>query len=65
MASKPVGEVVVINPKTEIHFDMAVSGQPTTSNIEIKNTSREMNIAYKVKTTAPKNYVVRPNQGII
>lgn len=24
-----------------------------------------MNVVYKVKTTAPKNYVVRPNQGII
>lgn len=22
-------------------------------------------MAYKVKTTAPKNYVVKPNQGII
>lgn len=63
---KPVGEVIVLNPKSEIQFDgMAAGGKPTTSNIEIINTSRDSNIAYKVKTTAPKNYVVRPNQGII
>lgn len=29
------------------------------------NKSREMNVVYKIKTTAPKNYVVRPNQGIV
>ena len=33
--------------------------------LTIINTSPDRNVAYKVKTTAPKNYVVKPNQGII
>ena len=33
--------------------------------LKIHNTSSDRNVAYKVKTTAPKNYVVKPNQGII
>jgi len=30
--------------------------------LELQNSSQD-NIIYKVKTTDPKNYVVRPNQG--
>ena len=30
----------------------------------ITNTSKG-NLAYKVKTTAPRHYVVKPNQGVL
>lgn len=34
------------------------------ATLTITNTSSG-NLAYKVKTTAPRQYVVKPNQGII
>jgi len=34
------------------------------STLTVTNTSAG-NIAYKIKTTAPRQYVVKPNQGIV
>jgi hypothetical protein len=31
----------------------------------ITNITEKSNLAYKVKTTSPKHYVVKPNQGIL
>ena len=31
----------------------------------IHNVAKGSNLAYKVKTTAPRHYVVKPNQGIL
>ena len=33
--------------------------------LEITNMNKESNIAYKIKTTAPKIFVVKPIQGVI
>ena len=33
--------------------------------LEIKNTHESENIAFKIKTTAPKLFVVKPIQGVI
>jgi hypothetical protein len=33
--------------------------------LEIKNIHGTRNIAYKIKTTAPKQFVVKPIQGVI
>jgi hypothetical protein len=35
------------------------------SSIDIINKSSESHILFKVKTTEPNNYIVRPNQGVI
>lgn len=35
-----------------------------SSSIELLNRSGD-NILFKIKTTDPTNYIVRPNQGII
>ena len=35
------------------------------STLSIKNASEQRNIMFKVKTTTPLNYVVKPNSGII
>ena len=35
------------------------------SQIEIINKSADSHILFKVNTTEPKNYIVRPNQGVI
>ena len=34
-------------------------------NFAIKNNSPQRSLIYKIKTTAPLNYVVKPNSGII
>ena len=39
--------------------------QSMKAYLTIENLSQTGSIAYKVKTTAPKFYVVKPNQGII
>jgi hypothetical protein len=46
---------------------MGVKGDTTgqlKATLMITNVSQG-NLAYKVKTTAPRQYVVKPNQGII
>ena len=35
------------------------------ATLDIQNIDSEQNIAYKIKTTAPKLFVVKPIQGII
>jgi hypothetical protein len=57
---------VSIDPTEELRF----IGSPTDSTGQLKsalsitNVSRD-NLAYKVKTTAPRQYIVKPNQGIL
>ena len=35
------------------------------AQMELKNLSSDKNVTYKIKTTAPKLFVVKPIQGII
>ena len=64
-----VSEFVTLNPATEIQFTLDDSKgdvvQQLISSLQITNTSPTRNIVYKIKTTAPRNYVVKPNQGIL
>ncbi|KAJ0815615.1 putative major sperm protein (MSP) [Helianthus annuus] len=39
-------------------------GKPSHCDLKVSNTT-DKNIAFKVKTTSPKKYFVRPNTGII
>lgn len=55
---------VLINPIDVIFKDARDSENRPISNIEILNRSKE-HILFKIKTTDPSSYVVRPNQGII
>ena len=51
----------------ELAFLKPRPGEPANqlkATLTITNVSAG-NVAYKVKTTAPKAYVVKPNQGII
>jgi hypothetical protein len=58
---------ILINPIDVIFRDskenLGNDGKPFT-NIDIRNTSGD-NIIFKIKTTDPQNYIVRPNQGVI
>ncbi|KAI3383478.1 hypothetical protein SNEBB_007480 [Seison nebaliae] len=54
---------VSISPKNEITF-VGPFSQLSTSNVTITNEIDQI-VAFKVKTTAPRKYCVRPNCGII
>ncbi|OQV17252.1 putative Vesicle-associated membrane protein-associated protein A [Hypsibius exemplaris] len=56
-------QVLVINPKNALLFK-GPSSQPATVNINLTNPATKW-VAFKVKTTAPKRYCVRPNGGFI
>ena len=42
-----------------------MDGSSPTAVLDITNKSESQNTAYKIKTTAPKLFVVKPIQGII
>jgi hypothetical protein len=60
--SKPE-QVLVLEPKTELHFKGPFN-DVVTSYLKLSNPS-ERRVCFKVKTTAPKRYCVRPNNGLI
>jgi hypothetical protein len=55
---------VTLNPPNAVLFREGAEEGKSHSNIEIINKSQEI-IIFKVKTTEPNNYIVRPNQGSI
>ncbi|KAI8342403.1 PapD-like protein [Chlamydoabsidia padenii] len=54
---------VVLDPPSQLVFKRPLT-QPIEEFLIVKNVGTEP-IAFKVKTTAPKQYCVRPNSGII
>lgn len=56
---------IVILPAKEILFPSNIVGEINTSKLTLQNIDTRQCIAYKIKTTAPKNYSVKPNMGII
>ncbi|CAO3595479.1 unnamed protein product [Absidia cylindrospora] len=54
---------VVLDPPNQLVFKRPLT-QPIEEFLYVKNDGTEP-IAFKVKTTAPKQYCVRPNSGII
>ena len=55
--------LVDIDPQKEFEFELINAGS-AKATLHIKNLVDD-NLAFKVKTTAPKFYVVKPNTGII
>ena len=61
--SKPRKEISLeLSPSDAIIFQGNFQTTVTTSTIDLKNPT-EGTVAYKVKTTAPRRYCVRPNSG--
>ena len=60
-----VREKIVINPSKVILFNSNTVSEDNVSKLTLQNTSTSRCIAFKIRTTAPKNYSVKPNQGII
>jgi len=62
MTQKPE-QVAVLEPRGELRFKGPFT-EVTTARLQIKNPT-DRALAFKVKTTAPKRYCVRPNNGLI
>ena len=64
-----VSDSVTLTPASEVQFRIddvqSNVAQQLVSTLKVSNTSQTRNIVYKIKTTAPRNYVVKPNQGIL
>ncbi|XP_013777326.1 vesicle-associated membrane protein-associated protein A-like [Limulus polyphemus] len=61
--SKLLEQVLQLDPDTELHFKGPFT-DVVTSYLSLYNPS-ERRVCFKVKTTAPKRYCVRPNSGFI
>lgn len=60
----PSMTLLAIEPDTTLHF--CKTPQQTTPNRMLKLTNLSSgNVAFKVKTTAPKSYLVRPSSGTL
>jgi hypothetical protein len=57
-------EVIKVNSSV-LNFEKDEEGKPPKANFEITNLSDSGNIAFKIKTTSPKLFVVKPIQGIL
>ncbi|CAG11786.1 unnamed protein product, partial [Tetraodon nigroviridis] len=56
-------QVLILEPQHELKFRGPFSDVVTT-NLKLSNPT-DRNVCFKVKTTAPRRYCVRPNSGII
>ncbi|KAK1419030.1 hypothetical protein QVD17_28186 [Tagetes erecta] len=55
-------KLVSVDPE-ELRFQFELE-KPSLCDLKISNTT-DKNVAFKVKTTSPKKYFVRPNTGVI
>lgn len=63
MAANKQTQILQLTPTNEIILEGPFD-QVVTSYLELKNPS-DQRVCFKVKTTAPKRYCVRPNSGIV
>lgn len=56
-------QVLIIEPQHELKFRGPFTS-PVTSYMKLTNPS-EKKVCFKIKTTAPKKYCVRPNSGVL
>ena len=61
-ASNP--QAMTIEPRSEIAFRGPYT-DVVESVLRLSNPSQAKQMAFKVKTTAPKQYCVRPNSGFV
>lgn len=57
------GQVLVIEPPIELTFTGPFT-QAVSSYMKLKNPS-DRKVCFKIKTTAPKRYCVKPNSGVV
>lgn len=56
-------QVLIIEPPMELSFKGPFT-QAVTSSMSLKNPS-DKSVCFKIKTTAPRRYCVKPNSGVI
>ncbi|XP_030624354.1 vesicle-associated membrane protein-associated protein A [Chanos chanos] len=56
-------QVLILDPPNDLKFKGPFTDVVTT-NLKLKNPS-DKKVCFKVKTTAPRRYCVRPNSGVI
>ncbi|XP_042354138.1 vesicle-associated membrane protein-associated protein A-like [Plectropomus leopardus] len=56
-------QVLILDPPSDLRFKGPFTDVVTT-NLKLKNPS-DKRVCFKVKTTAPRRYCVRPNSGLI
>ncbi|KAM9323235.1 vesicle-associated membrane protein-associated protein A-like isoform 2-T2 [Pholidichthys leucotaenia] len=56
-------QVLILDPPSDLRFKGPFTDVVTT-NLKLKNPS-DHRVCFKVKTTAPRRYCVRPNSGVI
>lgn len=56
-------QVLILEPPSDLRFKGPFT-DVVTANLKLKNPS-DRRVCFKVKTTAPRRYCVRPNSGII
>nr|BAN66032.1 vesicle-associated membrane protein, putative [Babesia bovis] len=56
-------QLLRITPEEVIEFPLVLY-TPLNANLKLENISDE-SVAFKIKTTAPKGYLVRPSTGVI
>uniref|UniRef100_A0A3P9K5K0 Vesicle-associated membrane protein-associated protein A n=2 Tax=Oryzias TaxID=8089 RepID=A0A3P9K5K0_ORYLA len=56
-------QVLILDPPSDLKFKGPFTDVVTT-NLKLKNPS-DRRVCFKVKTTAPRRYCVRPNSGVI
>ncbi|XP_014215894.1 vesicle-associated membrane protein-associated protein B isoform X2 [Copidosoma floridanum] len=58
-------QVLIIDPQNELCFRGPFTGAPVAAYMKLTNPTSNQKVYFKIKTTAPKRYCVRPNSGII
>ncbi|XP_026097369.1 vesicle-associated membrane protein-associated protein A [Carassius auratus] len=56
-------QVLILDPSSDLRFRGPFT-DVVTANLKLKNPS-DRRVCFKVKTTAPRRYCVRPNSGVI
>ncbi|XP_022613716.1 vesicle-associated membrane protein-associated protein A [Seriola dumerili] len=56
-------QILILDPPSDLRFKGPFTDVVTT-NLKLKNPS-DRRVCFKVKTTAPRRYCVRPNSGVI
>ncbi|XP_057190010.1 VAMP (vesicle-associated membrane protein)-associated protein A, like [Triplophysa rosa] len=56
-------QILILEPSSDLKFKGPFT-DVVTANLKLKNPS-DRRVCFKVKTTAPRRYCVRPNSGII
>jgi hypothetical protein len=65
MSSNKPEQVLIIEPQNELRFRGPFTGAPIASYMKLTNPTNNHKVYFKIKTTAPKRYCVRPNSGLI